>query len=213
MRSLKKKGSTGSTKGLKGFFNLIGSNSVIVTVILCTVVIIVSLFLFFNARQHEVIVSLTPPPSSSSPFPSSSSSISAPTFSQWQQQMIKPDIYPEPVTRLGYGHLPALRDRVMNIGPIQQIGILTGEGGSSSSAAPDRTILPLFGRELDSRRSKWNYYTRTDGVNPVQVPVRVGNRSCDDDRNGCNEVFSDDSVHVPALGRSFKATIYNKTIF
>lgn len=93
-------------------------------------------------------------------------------------------------------------------GAIQQVGILTAEGGSSSSAAPDRTILPFFGRELDTRRSRWNYYTRTDGTNPVQVPVRVGNRTCDDDTNGCNEVFNDDSVYVPALGRSFKASIY-----
>jgi len=93
-------------------------------------------------------------------------------------------------------------------GAVQQVGIITATGGSSSSAAPDRTILPLFGRELDVRRSRWNYYTRTDGSNPVQVPVRVGNRMCDDDTNGCNEVFNDDSVHVPALGRSFKASIY-----
>jgi len=93
-------------------------------------------------------------------------------------------------------------------GAIQQVGILTADGGSSSSAAPDRTILPFFGRELDARRSRWNYYTRTDGTNPVQVPVRVGNRTCDDDTNGCNEVFNDDSVYVPALGRSFKASIY-----
>ena len=97
-------------------------------------------------------------------------------------------------------------------GAVQQIGILTAEGGSSSAASPDRTILPLFGRELDVRRSRWNYYTRTDGFNPVQVPVRVGNRLCDDDTNGCNEVFSDDTVHVPALGRSFKASVY-KVVF
>lgn len=93
-------------------------------------------------------------------------------------------------------------------GAVQQVGILTGEGGSSSSAAPDRTILPLFGRELNVRRGRWNYYSRTDGSNPIQVPVRFGNRQCDDDTNGCNEVFDGDSVHVPALGRSFKATIY-----
>ena len=103
---------------------------------------------------------------------------------------------------------PPIRRYNRGGGPIQQIGILTGEGGSSSSASPDRTILPLFGRELDVRRSRWNYYTRTDGFNPVQVPVRVGNRMCDDDTNGCNEVFNDDSVHVPALGRSFKASVY-----
>ena len=98
--------------------------------------------------------------------------------------------------------------RRYNTGAVQQVGILAAHGGSSSSASPDRTILPLFGRELDVRRGRWNYYTRTDGSNPVQVPVRFGNRQCDDTYNGCNEVYDDDSVHVPALGRSFKASIY-----
>ena len=95
----------------------------------------------------------------------------------------------------------------------QQVGILTGAGGSSGSAAPDRTILPLFGRELDSRRGKWNYFTRTDGNNPVQVPVRYRNRVCDDDMVGCEEVSNDDQVHVPSLGRSFAATVYRRNIF
>jgi len=128
------------------------------------------------------------------------------------QQQLRPDLYPEPVQRYGFPGIVGLASRGP-VGPIQQVGILTAEGGSSSSAAPDRTILPLFGRELDSRRSRWNYYTRTDGSNPVQVPVRVQNRVCDDDTNGCNELYSDDSVHVPALGRSFKATVYRKTLF
>jgi Family of unknown function (DUF5755) len=119
-------------------------------------------------------------------------------MSQPQPQM-QSQIQMQPPLRL----LPGAR-----AGAIQQVGILTADGGSSSSAAPDRTILPFFGRELDARRSRWNYYTRTDGTNPVQVPVRVGNRTCDDDTNGCNEVFNDDSVYVPALGRSFKASIY-----
>ena len=128
------------------------------------------------------------------------------------QQQVRPDLYPEPVQRYGAGSLPVLASRGP-VGPIQQVGILTGEGGSASSAAPDRTILPLYGRELDPRRSRWNYYTRTDGANPVQVPVRYQNRICDDDTNGCNEVYNDESIHVPALGRSFKATIYRKTLF
>ena len=124
---------------------------------------------------------------------------------------VRPDLYPEPVQRYG-GGLPSLATRAPS-GPYQQVGILTGEGGSSSSAAPDRTILPLYGREMDSRRGKWNYYTRTDGTNPVQVPVRYRNKICDDDMNGCDEVSSDDSIHVPALGRSFKATVYRKSFF
>jgi hypothetical protein len=129
-----------------------------------------------------------------------------------QPETRSPDVYPEPIQRYGLPGIPSIASRG-RVGPIQQVGILTAEGGSSSSAAPDRTILPLFGRELDPRRSRWNYYTRTDGANPVQVPVRVQNRVCDDDTNGCNEVYSDDSVHVPALGRSFKATVYRKSLF
>jgi len=125
---------------------------------------------------------------------------------------MRPDIYPEPVQRYGGGVLPSIAMRGSG-GRFQQVGILTGEGGSSSSAAPDRTILPLYGRELDARRGRWNYYTRTDGSNPVQVPVRVKNRICDDDTNGCDEIFSDDSIHVPSLGRSFGATVYRKSIF
>jgi hypothetical protein len=128
------------------------------------------------------------------------------------QQFVRPDLYPEPVRRGGYG-IPALATRGPAAGPVQQVGILTAEGGSSTSAAPDRTILPLFGREMDARRGKWNYYTRTDGTNPVQVPVRYRKRLCDDDTNGCEEISNDDSIHVPALGRNFTATVYRKSLF
>ena len=126
-----------------------------------------------------------------------------------QQQQLRPDIYPEPVRRYSTG-LPQMYSRGAG-GSYEQVGILTAEGGSTSSAAPDRTILPLFGRELDPRRSRWNYFTRTDGTNPVQVPLRYRNRICDDDTNGCEEISSDDTVHIPALGRAFSATVYRKS--
>jgi Family of unknown function (DUF5755) len=139
--------------------------------------------------------------------------IVVPTMQQpVQAPLVRPDLYPEPVQRGGYGSLPALASRGPSQ-PFQQVGLLTGEGGSSGAAAPDRTVLPLYGRELDARRGKWNYYTRTDGHNPVQVPVRVRNRVCDDDTVGCDELFSDDTVHVPVLGRSFTATVYKKSLF
>jgi hypothetical protein len=128
-----------------------------------------------------------------------------------QVQQEKPGMYSEPTTRYPIG-LPTELSRGP-VGTYGQIGILTAEGGSSSSASPDRTILPLYGREIDARRSRWNYYTRTDGANPVQVPIRYKNRVCDDDINGCDEIFNDDSVHVPSLGRSFKTTVYKKSLF
>jgi hypothetical protein len=89
----------------------------------------------------------------------------------------------------------------------QQVGLLTAEGGTDNSASPTRTILPLFGRSVDSARNRWNYYTRTDGMNPVQVPVQFKRRNCDDD-NGCEEVNDGEAISVPALGQAFTATMY-----
>ena len=88
----------------------------------------------------------------------------------------------------------------------QQIGVLTAPGGSATSGSPNRTILPLFGRSIDNR-NRWNYYTRTDGMNPVQVPVQFKRRNCDDDV-GCEEITDGDSVGVPVMGQSYTASIY-----
>jgi len=92
----------------------------------------------------------------------------------------------------------------------QQIGVLAAPGGSDSSATPNRTLLPLFGRRAASNRDRWNYYTRSDGMNPLQVPIRVRNRSCDDD-NGCDEIFDGDSVSAPLLGQAYTASIYRNS--
>jgi hypothetical protein len=90
----------------------------------------------------------------------------------------------------------------------QQLGVLTAPGGTETSASPTRTILPLFGRKLATNRDRWNYYTRTDGINPVQVPVEYKRRKCDDD-NGCEEITTGDSVACPILGQSYVANVYN----
>jgi len=92
-------------------------------------------------------------------------------------------------------------------GSFQQIGVLTAPGGSETSASPNRTILPLFGRTIDNNRNRWNYYTRSDGINPIQLPLQYKRRNCDDD-NGCDEIMEGESVGVPVLGQSYNATIY-----
>jgi hypothetical protein len=89
----------------------------------------------------------------------------------------------------------------------QQVGVLTAPGGTETSGSPTRTILPLFGRKLTTNRDRWNYYTRTDGINPVQVPLQFKRRNCDDD-TGCDEITSGDSVGVPILGQSYVANVY-----
>jgi hypothetical protein len=92
-------------------------------------------------------------------------------------------------------------------GAFQQVGVLTAPGGSETSGSPNRTILPLFGRSIDSNRNRWNYYTRSDGINPVQLPIQYKRRDCDDD-NGCDELNDGDSVGVPILGGAYTVSLY-----
>ena len=107
----------------------------------------------------------------------------------------------------GLGALPVNRQTRGIPDSYQQVGVITTPGGTDNSGTPNRTILPLFGRAIDAARNKWNYYTRTDGMNPVQVPLQFKRRNCDDDV-GCDEVLDGDSVGVPVMGQAFTANIY-----
>jgi len=89
----------------------------------------------------------------------------------------------------------------------QQVGLLAAPGGSDTAATANRTLIPLYGRRVAANRERYNYYTKTDGYNPVQVPVSFKNRNCDDD-NGCDEISTGDTVAVPLLGKTFTATTY-----
>lgn len=93
----------------------------------------------------------------------------------------------------------------------QQIGVLAAPGGTATSATPNRTLLPLFGRKTGYSKDRYNYYTRSDGINPIQVSVTYKNRDCEDD-NGCDEIMSGDTVGVPLLGQTYVATTYRYTL-
>lgn len=115
--------------------------------------------------------------------------------------------FPSPPISAGVGAMPINIPTRGIPDQYQQIGVLTAPGGSETSASPNRTILPLFGRKLITNRDRWNYYTRTDGLNPVQVPLQVKRRNCDED-TGCDEIMNGDSVGVPILGQSYVANVY-----
>ena len=123
-----------------------------------------------------------------------------------QSYFVTPDVPGQPLPP-GGGAIPINVQTQGLPDSFQQMGVLTAPGGTETSASPTRTILPLFGRRTIYNRDKWNYYTRTDGINPVQVPVQFKRRNCDDD-TGCDEVLDGDSVGCPVLGQSYIANVY-----
>jgi hypothetical protein len=71
----------------------------------------------------------------------------------------------------------------------------------------DGAILPLYGRRTASRSDRFQYYTRTDTYNPVQIPIEYRRRNCQDDV-GCEELYDRDQVQLGPLRTSGEVTVY-----
>jgi hypothetical protein len=96
-----------------------------------------------------------------------------------------------------YGKLPRIPTRGIPE-TYQSMGVITMEDGQ---------VLPLYGRRTASRSDRFQYYTRTDTFNPVQLPVRHKRRDCQEDV-GCEELFNGESISVSATGQRGTVTIY-----
>ena len=82
----------------------------------------------------------------------------------------------------------------------RQIGILTRIGDKE-------TILPLLGRPRITNRDKWNFYTMSEGNNLLKLPITHRGRKCMSE-NGCDDVYTGDTVKVDGYNDSFKVTTY-----
>ncbi len=80
----------------------------------------------------------------------------------------------------------------------QQMGYIKTDG---------EKLLPLYGRQTAYRSDRFNYYTRTDTYNPIQVPITYKKKNCSDDI-GCEELFGGEEVHVKGVGQSGTVDIY-----
>lgn len=79
----------------------------------------------------------------------------------------------------------------------QQVGILkSGE-----------QVLPLYGRQTAYRTDRYNYYTRTDSYNPVQLPVKYERRDCMDS-NGCQELLGGENIKIAGIGKDAHVEVY-----
>ena len=96
-----------------------------------------------------------------------------------------------------YGQMPRVPTRGLPE-TYQSMGVMTMEDGA---------VLPIYGRRTASRSDRFQYYTRTDSYNPVQLPLSYKRRDCQDDV-GCEELFDGETVTVGATNQKGRATIY-----
>lgn len=68
-------------------------------------------------------------------------------------------------------------------------------------------LLPLYGRQSAYRSDRYNYYTRTDTYNPVQLPVHFERRDCTD-QVGCSEIMGGEKVKIAGMDTEGHAEIY-----
>jgi hypothetical protein len=71
----------------------------------------------------------------------------------------------------------------------------------------DDKLLPLYGRQTGYRSDRFNYYTRTDTYNPVQLPIRYERKDCMD-TIGCNELFGGETVKIKGIDKEGRVEIY-----
>ena len=93
----------------------------------------------------------------------------------------------------------------------QQVGMLYKETIQSESQTPgnnsDVNILPLYGRPTYPGSNKWSYYTSSDKFNMIKIPFSHKGRECDSE-HGCEELYDDDTVDIPAYNGQFRVKIY-----
>lgn len=70
----------------------------------------------------------------------------------------------------------------------QQIGVLHPETEPTGSGEPLKNILPLFGKPTYPGSQKWQYYTNSNGFNPLKLPVSIEGKNCLDDY-GCKQLY------------------------
>ena len=120
-------------------------------------------------------------------------------------RIINPLLPPERSFENTYG-IPINIDTRGSSGGFQQVGFLRKNSVTDESNDignnNDSVILPLYGRPLYPGSKKWNYYTSSDKYHSVKMPITHNGRKCDSSY-GCDEIYSGDTIELPAYNASF----------
>ena len=83
----------------------------------------------------------------------------------------------------------------------QQMGMLYKESISDTDSTPgnnnDSSVLPLYGKPTYRGSNKYLYYTASDKMNQVKIPLTYNNKDCTDDQ-GCEEINDGSAITVPS---------------
>mgnify|MGYP006139063291 FL=1 len=88
-------------------------------------------------------------------------------------------------------------------GMFHQMGLLTSDSGET---------LPLYGKEVNNRRDRFNFYTTTGTDNLYPVPLNHKDRDCMDDV-GCGELYGNEAVSVTGKTDPFTVNMYRTDNF
>jgi hypothetical protein len=117
---------------------------------------------------------------------------------------------------------PPLRDERYLVGPMAPINVQTNVGAVntafrqvgllSGASGTKGTVMALMGRPVFTNRNKWQYYTMSDQLQSVKLPVVRASKSCTSEY-GCDQLYSGDTVYVEGISEVYKVTLYdNNTI-
>ena len=99
-------------------------------------------------------------------------------------------------------HVPYLR-RIMSGVPREYAVV----GYLHSTTTPQ--VYPLYGRASRTNTDRWNYYTVTDRLSNIRLPLQsFDGRDCTADM-GCDELHDGQHVNIPGVPGSFQVRVYN----
>jgi hypothetical protein len=96
-------------------------------------------------------------------------------------------------------------------GGYQQIGYIykdeIDDENKTIGSGSDAVMLPLYGAPTYNGSNKWMYYISSDKFHSIKMPINHKDRKCDSEF-GCDELYNNDVVDVPAYNGKFKVNIY-----
>lgn len=130
---------------------------------------------------------------------------------QSHSRVINPLLPPERSFEQTYGIAVNVPSRGIS-GGFQQVGMLYKETIESESSKignnSEPTILALYGRPTYPGSNKWSYYTASDKYHTIKMPFTHNGRKCDN-QYGCDELYDDDLITLPAYNGNFRVKLYD----